>query len=264
MGFWATVKGVFQTGRAGEKDRLLEEFQDLIQHNFAAPELLEIALTHRSFAKSGDKKWLPSNERLEFLGDAVLGMVVSEFLYGRFPAKSEGGLTKLKSLLVNETALFRVSEALDLGKYVRLSPEEERAGGRTRTSINADCLEAVIGALYLDGGLAAVRPMITRHIISQMEKIVADDSFRNYKGELLELLQARGVGMPRYEVTDEHGPDHEKIFNVVVFSNDRQIGAGAGPTKKDAEQEAAAEALAVLTAEEKNNEGEVNNQSDNV
>jgi ribonuclease-3 len=243
MRFWDAVKGAFGVRRQGESERLLAEFQDKIEHHFANIELLRVALTHRSFARSGEKDWLPSNERLEFLGDSVLGLVVSEFLYSRFPTKSEGGLTKLKSLLVNETALFRVSEALDLGKYILLSPEEERAGGRNRISINADSLEAVLGALYLDGGLGAVRPMIGRYIISQMEKIEADDSFRNYKGELLELLQGRGEGMPRYEVTDERGPDHEKTFTVVVYTNGRQIGSGIGPSKKDAEQEAAAEAL---------------------
>jgi ribonuclease-3 len=255
MGFWDAVRGALGVRRKDEAGRLLAEFQEKIQHRFSAADLLQVALTHRSFARSGEKDWLPSNERLEFLGDSVLGLVVSEFLYSRFPNKSEGGLTKLKSLLVNETALFRVSEALDLGKYILLSPEEERAGGRNRVSINADCLEAVIGALYLDGGMSAVRPMIGRYIISQMEKIEADDSFRNYKGELLELLQGRGEGMPRYEVIDERGPDHEKSFTVVVYSNGRKIGSGIGPSKKDAEQEAASEALrAFLTDNERADE----------
>jgi ribonuclease III len=249
MGIWDSVRGALGIRRRGESEQLLAEFQDKIQHHFANVELLRVALTHRSFARSGEKDWLPSNERLEFLGDSVLGLVVSEFLYGRFPTKSEGGLTKLKSLLVNETALFRVSEALDLGRFILLSQEEVRAGGRCRVSINADSLEAVIGALYLDGGLGAVRPMINRYIISQMEKIEADDSFRNHKGELLELLQGRGEGMPRYEVIDERGPDHEKTFTVVVYTNGRKIGSGLGPSKKDAEQEAAAEALRSLMIE---------------
>lgn len=249
MGFWDSVRGALGIRTRSVPDQLLTEFQDKIQHRFANVELLRVALTHRSFARSGEKDWLPSNERLEFLGDSVLGMVVSEFLYNKFPAKSEGGLTKLKSLLVNEAALFRVSEALELGRYILLSQEEERAGGRNRVSINADTLEAVLGALYLDGGLGAVRPMIGRYVISQMEKIEADDSFRNYKGELLELMQGRGEGMPRYEVIEERGPDHEKTFTVVVYTNGRKIGTGQGPSKKDAEQEAAAEALRALQVE---------------
>ncbi len=249
MGFWDSVRGALGIRRREKSEQLLAEFQDKIQHHFANVELLRVALTHRSFARSGEKDWLPSNERLEFLGDSVLGLIVSEFLYNRFPTKSEGGLTKLKSLLVNETALFRVSEALDLGRFILLSPEEERAGGRNRVSINSDSLEAVIGALYLDGGLGAVRPMIDRYIISQMEKIEADDSFRNYKGELLELVQGRGEGMPRYEVIEERGPDHDKTFSVVVYINGRKIGSGLGPSKKDAEQEAAAEALRNLLIE---------------
>jgi len=255
MGFWDSVRGALGLRPRGVPEQLLAEFQDKIQHQFANVELLRVALTHRSFARSGEKDWLPSNERLEFLGDSILGMVVSEFLYNKFPTKSEGGLTKLKSLLVHETALFRVSEALDLGRYILLSPEEERAGGRTRVSINADTLEAVFGALYLDGGLGAVRPIIGRYVISQMEKIEADDSFRNYKGELLELMQGRGEGLPRYEVIEERGPDHEKTFTVVVFTNGRKIGTGLGPSKKDAEQEAAAEALRTLQVEkEQSNE----------
>ena len=243
MGIWETVRAVFGSDKSGTEDKLLAEFQRRLGYRFSDPELLRVALTHRSVARPGDGTSRPSNERLEFLGDSVLGMVVSEWLYARYPGKSEGGLTKFKSLLVNETTLFRTMESLDLSRFVLLSQEEERAGGRNRASINADALEAVLGAVYLDGSLGAVKPIIETLILSQVDKIATDESFRNYKGELLEHLQARGAGMPRYEVTSEVGPDHDKIFTVEVHSNGEKIGVGTGLSKKDAEQGAAAEAL---------------------
>jgi ribonuclease-3 len=251
MGIWDSFKTAFGPGKADRAEKLLREFQRAINYRFNDVDLLRVALTHRSFAKSGEKEWLPSNERLEFLGDSVLGLVVSEFLYNRYPEKLEGGLTKLKSLLVNETTLFRTAEMLNLGDYILLSQEEDRAGGRKRPSINADAFEAVIGAIFLDGGLVAVKQVVNRFLLSQMAAIAADKTFRNFKGELLELIQARGAGMPRYEVTSEEGPDHDKTFMVVVYCNGDCIGTGTGSSKKDAEQKAAAQALQKLKAEAK-------------
>jgi len=248
MGIWEAVKSVFGPGKLDRTEKLLQEFQRKINYHFNDVDLLRVALTHRSFAKAGEKDWLPSNERLEFLGDSVLGLVVSDFLYGKYPNKLEGGLTRLKSLLVNETTLYRTAQLLDLGKYILVSDEEERAGGRERASINADAFEAVIGAIYIDGGLVAVRPIVNRYILTQVDKIAADRAFRNYKGELLELLQSRGAGMPRYEVVSEEGPDHDKTFVVAVYCNGENIGTGAGLSKKDAEQKAAGQALKKLTA----------------
>jgi ribonuclease-3 len=249
MKLWETVKSLFGPARSDRTDSLLQGLQEKIGYRFGDVNLLRVAVTHRSFAKTVDKAWLPSNERLEFLGDSVLGLVVSEFLYSRYPEKLEGGLTKLKSLLVNETTLFRTAEVLGLGQYILMSQEEDRAGGRSRVSINADMFEAVIGAMFLDGGLEPVRALVTKHILSQVERIAADESFRNYKGDLLEHLQAMGAGMPHYEVTSEEGPDHDKVFIVDVMTNGKKIGSGSGPSKKDAEQKAAAEALKHLRAE---------------
>lgn len=249
MNIWDRVKSVFGSGDTSDSQRLLTEFQEAIHYRFNDPRLLEIALTHRSYAKARDSEWLPSNERLEFLGDSILGMVVSEYLYMAYPDKLEGGLTKLKSLLVNEISLSRRAAAFDLGRYLFLSPEEDKAGGRKRPSITADAFEAIIGAIYLDGGLAAVKPFIKRHLLAHVREIAADKSFRNYKGDLLEFLQARGAGMPRYEVISEEGPDHHKTFTVDVFSNGRKIGCGIGSSKKDAEQKAAAQAIRRLKTE---------------
>lgn len=251
MGLWEALKTILGPRRVGRTESLLREFQEKINYRFRDAGLLRIALTHRSFAKSGgNDAWLPSNERLEFLGDAVLGLIVSEFLYAKYPDKLEGGLTKFKSLLVNETTLSRTAESLGLGKYILLSEEEDRAGGRSRPSITADALESVIAAMYLDGGLVSAKPFVIRHLLSHVDTIVADKTFRNYKGDLLEYLQAAGAGMPRYEVTDEEGPDHEKTFVVSVYCNSEAIGFGSGMSKKDAEQKAAAQALARLRAKD--------------
>lgn len=246
MGIRQAVKSFWKSKKPGTTDRPLQEFQKKINYSFNDVSLLRVALTHRSLARAGEGDQMPSNERLEFLGDSVLGLVVAEYLYRRYPEKSEGGLTKLKALLVNETTLFRTSGKFELGRFLLLSQEEEKAGGRSRISINADTLEAVIGAVYLDGGLAAVKPLVNRYIFSQMDIIVADESFRNYKGDLLEHLQAGGNGMPRYEVISEEGPDHDKVFTVVVYSNGEEIGRGEGSSKKDAEQLAAAQAMKKL------------------
>lgn len=246
MGIWEAVKSVFRTGETDRTEVLLRELQGKLNYTFHDVDLLRVALTHRSFAKAGEKDWLPSNERLEFLGDSVLGLVVAEFLFHEYPDKLEGGLTKFKSLLVNETSLFRTAREIDLGKYILLSPEEDRAGGRDRPSINADTFEALVGALYLDGGLGIVKPFIKRRLLSKAESVAADQSIRNFKGELLEYLQGRAEGMPRYEVVDEDGPDHDKIFTVEVYSNGAKIGSGSGSSKKDAEQKAAAMALEKL------------------
>ena len=246
MGIRQTVKFFWKSKKTEVADRPLREFQKKINYSFNDSNLLRVALTHRSLAKAGEGDRPPSNERLEFLGDSVLGLIVAEYLYRQYPGESEGGLTKFKSLLVNETTLFRTSEKLEIGRFLLLSPEEERAGGRSRVSINADTLEAVIGAVYLDGNLAAVKPLVSRYIISQMATIVADETFRNYKGDLLEHLQAGGNDMPRYEVVSEEGPDHDKVFTVAVCSKGEEIGRGEGSSKKDAEQVAAAQAMKKL------------------
>lgn len=258
MGWWERIWGIFQPTSAGQKAwetpaGILESFQAKISYRFRDISLLRTALTHRSYLRTTDSAEHISNERLEFLGDSVLGLVVADHLYQKFPQTLEGGLTKHKALLVNESTLFRTAEALEMGNYLILSPEEERAGGRRRTSINADAFEAVLGAIYLDGGLNAARRFVHRYLVPQMERVTTDDNLRNFKGDLLEHLQAGGAGIPRYEVTSEEGPDHEKIFTVVVFTNGEQIGTGVGSTKKDAEQRAAAQALLRLRGVEANN-----------
>lgn len=246
MAWWKKISKAWGGTTPTDLGLRLEAFQRQIGYRFRDDGLLHVALTHRSHARLTEIPAHPSNERLEFLGDSVLGLVVADFLYRRFPETFEGGLTKQKSLLVNEAALFRAAEALNLGEFILLSPDEERSGGRKRASINADAFEAVIAAIYLDSGLDPAIRFVEVHLLPHMDGIVADDNFRNFKGDLLEHLQAEGAGMPRYEVTSEEGPDHDKVFTVVVYTNGTQIGCGTGTTKKDAEQKAAAQALAHL------------------
>lgn len=219
------------------------ELEKKLGYRFTKPELLQRALTHRSYVHAPENEGLRANERLEFLGDSVLGMVTSRFLFENFPDKSEGDLTKLKSTLVSEANLSRIAKSISLGRFLNLSEDEEKSGGRERNSIISDAYEAVIGAVFLDGGLAPVQRMIQRQILRRYLEITTDQALHNYKGELLEYLQALGLGLPRYEVLEEKGPDHRKRFTIAVSVKGRKMGQGAGKNKKEAEQKAARMAL---------------------
>lgn len=222
---------------SGSKDRL-ERFETAIGYSFQKRNLLINALSHRSSVENGT-----SNERLEYLGDAVLGLVVSEFLFSNFPDLNEGDLTKMKASLVNEGVLSKVAGELGLGGYIFLSKEEEKSGGRQKPSIVADAAEAVLGAVYLDGGLTAARRIVHKFFLTDFENLLKDEASYNHKGELLEMTQGSGRGLPRYEVLREIGPDHEKLFVVSVSVDGETLGQGEGTTKKEAEQKAAKMAL---------------------
>jgi ribonuclease-3 len=211
---------------------------------FNDADLLELALTHRSYAfETGG---LPTNERLEFLGDAVLGLVVTDLAYRRFPDLSEGELAKLRAATVNMVALADVARDLGLGQHIRLGKGEELSGGRDKASILADGLEALLGAVYLDGGLEVASEFIVRLFSPLIDAYAIGEGERDFKTTLQELA-AQGVGeSPRYEVT-ERGPDHAKEFTAVVFLGDKPFGRGEGRSKKEAEQRAAREAFDALT-----------------
>jgi ribonuclease-3 len=227
------------------KDRLkrYRELERRLGYRFGNPELLDRALTHRSYIHTPENEDLRANERLEFLGDSVLGMVTSRFLFENFPDKSEGDLTKLKSTLVSEANLSRIAKSISLGKYLNLSEEEDKSGGRERSSIISDAYEAVIGAVLLDGGLIPAERMIRNQILRKYLEITTDQTLHNYKGELLEYLQALGLGLPDYEILEERGPDHQKRFTIAVSVKGKHMGQGAGKNKKEAEQKAARMAL---------------------
>jgi ribonuclease-3 len=218
-----------------------------IGHRFKKVELLELALTHRSFAnESGDAE---NYERLEFLGDAVLGLVASEWLFQRYPQLPEGELSKLKAHVVSKSALAPYAEQIELGATLRLGVGEERSGGRTKASLLADSLEALFGAVYLDARLAAAREVILPMLEAALGEAPGERSRAigtDSKTRLQELAQGRGWPLPEYRLTGETGPDHNKVFTVECWLSGTPAGRGEGPSKKVAEQRAAADALAGL------------------
>jgi len=213
-----------------------------ISYRFRNMVLIRQALTHRSFF-SGETEGGETNERLEFLGDAVLGLVVTDELYHRFPHKNEGELTKIKAYLVSREMLAKGAKEIDLGKYILLGHGEEISGGRHRKSILSNAYEALLGAIYLDGGLQKIRSFICKHILKDVDNLISGRFDHNYKSQLLEYIQGKGGESPEYIVVEEKGPDHEKEFTVEVRVNGKVLGKGKGYNKKSAEQQAAHEAM---------------------
>lgn len=224
----------------------LAELEGKLGYRFRDRQWVRQALTHRSHVHVSGMERLESNERLEFLGDSVLGMVVNEFLFQRFEEKEEGDLTKIKSLLVCGPTLARIGHRLGLGQHLLLSRSEAGTGGRKRESILADATEALIGAVYLDGGLEPVRELIHRHVLVNVNETLQERTNRNYKSLLQERLQARFKVPPRYKVSYTTGPDHARRFTVKVSLRGQVLGVGSGSSKKQAEQRAAEIALARL------------------
>lgn len=222
----------------------MKELEKRLNYTFKNSELLKNALTHSSYANENRAEGISSNERLEFLGDSVLGFVTAKHLYSMLPTLSEGKMTRLRAELVCEQSLHGVALDLDLGRYLRMGHGEEKNGGRTRPSILADAVEAVIAAMFLDGGIAAPESFIERMILSP-ESIEAHHA-ADYKTELQELIQQKNGQVLTYAPTGESGPDHAKVFSASVSLNGEVIGEGSGRTKKEAEQAAACQALKKL------------------
>lgn len=227
-----------------------EAVERLVGMPVDALSLYEQALMHRSLLRGQSDSYLLSNERLEFLGDAVLGFVVAEHLYHQFPDKDEGFLTRLRAKLVSGQALARYALRLDVGALVLLSENMVQAGGRQNPTILADAFEAIIGALYLDLGEAAARLFIREKVLNEIDLEALAEQRDNYKSLLLEYAQAQGWPQPQYRVAQEEGPSHDKMFTVEVIVRDQPYGQGHAGSKKKAEQEAAGEALKRLYAEE--------------
>ncbi|MDE6619677.1 MAG: ribonuclease III [Lachnospiraceae bacterium] len=218
----------------------LQELQGKIGYQFQDVTLLRQALTHSSFANEQKINKLNNYERLEFLGDAVLELVSSEFLFNENKDMPEGQLTRLRASMVCEPALAYCARDINLNSYILLGKGEESTGGRKRDSIISDVMEAVIGAIFLDGGIEYAKKFIYRFVLSDLEdKILFMDS----KTLLQEEIQKKNTAQLRYELVDETGPDHDKQFHVEAYLNDKLIGSGVGRTKKAAEQQAAYEAL---------------------
>lgn len=217
--------------------------EKILSYTFSDPALLRLALTHRSV--SSDNPGRQDNERLEFLGDAVLQLVVTNQIYTRYPDLPEGQLAKVRAAAVSGWTLAEVASRIGLGGHVELSPSEDRSGGRSKDSILADTLEAVIGAVYLDSGFEAATGLIHRLWGSIIDEKAADPGVRDYKTRLQEVLAARGQ-RPVYHVSGM-GPDHVRTFTAVVSVDGKTLGEGAGRSKKAAEQVAAQRALANLS-----------------
>lgn len=225
------------------KGYTLQVLEERIGYQFQNRELLQQALTHSSFSNEQKINKAKNYERLEFLGDAVLELVSSEFLFREHSHETEGELTKLRASMVCEPALAFCARDLDLGSFIRLGRGEESTGGRMRDSIVSDVMEAVIGAIYLDGGMTCARQFIDRFILSDLED---KRLFYDSKSNLQELIQGTLKKEFHYELLEEHGPEHAKVFVVELFMEDESLGTGKGRTKKAAEQQAAYQALLLL------------------
>ena len=228
-----------------ERRKKLACLEQRIGYSFKDESLLNMALTHTSYVK-GDGRASAHNERLEFLGDAVLELCISEYLYNRFADYNEGDMTRLRAQTVCEGALFEVAKRLELGRLLLLGKGEDHSGGREKPSILSDAVEAVIGALYIDGGMETAKRFIMNFIGTAMQTAVSEGPHKDYKTMLQEIIQKNPEESLEYVLTGESGPDHDKHFTVEVHLNSNVIGKGGGRSKKEAEQQAAREALELM------------------
>lgn len=217
----------------------LKNIEKEINIVFKQTSLLKTAFIHRSYLNEHPGEKLSHNERLEFLGDSVLGVIVSDYLYEKFPSKPEGDLTNYRSSIVNAKILSQVAKELSLGKYLFLSKGEEETGGRDRQYILANTYESLLGAIYLDQGLEVSARFVRKNLITHLKEIVDKKLYKDFKSKLQELAQEKFNITPSYKVLSEQGPDHSKIFETGVYLNKKLIGKGVGNSKQISEQEAA-------------------------
>jgi len=220
-----------------------EEFKKQLNFSFKKKELLEQAFIHRSYLNEAKKKDLSSNERLEFLGDAVLEFLTSSFLFQNFPKRREGELTNLRSAIVCTKTLSQIAKKLDLGQFLKLSKGEEKEGGRKNPSILADTFEALLGAIYLDQGIDQAKGFLEKTLFPHVKKIIAKKNLKDPKSLFQEVVQERIKVSPLYKVLKEEGPDHAKKFEVGVFVEEKLYGVGLGKSKQEAEEKAAQTAI---------------------
>ena len=223
---------------------MIKDLEAALGYKFQNITLLQNALTHSSYANERWHNSLLSNERLEFLGDSILGMAVAAYLYHHFPDRPEGDLTRMRADMVCEASLAVIAHRLNLGEHLLLGHGEERFGGRSRASILADAVESVIAAAYLDGGIEAAKAIITRFVLCNVPATKLQNV--DYKTSLQELVQQKKNQTLCYRMVSESGPDHDKVFTAQVLLNDNVVGEGTGSSKKRAEQDAARVALEKL------------------
>jgi len=225
-----------------ERMALLKEAEKLLNLNFKNYEIFDRALTHKSYSHEHREKEIGHNERLEFFGDAVLKLVVSEYIIHRYPKHTEGELTKVRASAVSDNHLYRLGKKLEIGRFLHMSENERRTGGEKRKSNLANSLEAVFGATYLDQGLKGSTELILSIMKKSIDEFMLEDKQQDHKSSLQELIQGMGWPLPEYKVTKESGPDHRKLFSIQVKVGKglkRAKSEGAGHTKKEAEQKAA-------------------------
>jgi len=245
----AAIRGLFggRTAAHPLNDLIpIDSFQAALGHTIIRPELFHEALSHRSYSQTPEGAGSVSNERLEFLGDSILNLLVAEYLFNAQTEAPEGELTKLRARLVNRKALALYAKGLGLEEYLLMSPQTDQLSGRGLETILSDAYEAVVGAIYLDGGYEAARAFVNRTAIRAFTSGTIGMTDENYKSMLLEHAQAEGLGVPRYLTVGERGPDHDRTFTVEVQLGRQPHGEGSGKNKKDAEQEAARAALKAL------------------
>ncbi|CUU70215.1 ribonuclease III [Campylobacter hyointestinalis subsp. hyointestinalis] len=215
----------------------LKRLENLVGYEFKNKELLKEALTHKSM-KTGC-----NNERLEFLGDAVLDLIVGEYLFSKFEHTDEGNLSKLRAALVNEKSFAKLSNSINLGEFLYLSTAEENNNGRNKPSLLSDALEALMGAIYLESGLEKVKDIFTKLLEKEYQNIDLKSLGKDYKTTLQEITQARFGVTPKYELVSSSGPDHKKVFEMAVYLEGKELARSFGPSKKEAEQSAALKVL---------------------
>ena len=225
----------------------MKSFEDVISYKFNNKSLLETALTHSSFVNENRKYASEDYQRLEFLGDSVLGFLTAEYLFSKENI-TEGIMTRMRSELVSEKALYEVAKAIDLGKYIRIGKGEEHMGGRERPSVLSDIVESVTAAIYLDSGMDAAKDFVMRFVLNDVHMASAEVS-DDYKSALQELIQHDPSNILSYELIEEKGPDHSKTFTFAALLNGEVVGTGSGSTKKSAEQAAARNALETINDE---------------
>ncbi len=231
-----------------EEKKRIKQFEKIIGYSFRKPALLKRALTHKSFAHEAKLSRDEQNERLEFLGDAVLELAVSQLLMERYPQFSEGDLSKMRASIVNEKQLATLARKFRLGEFLYLGKGEEQTSGREKPSLLADGYEAILGAIYLDRGFDKAAKVICRYYSELLDHTPAAEFYRDYKTELQERSQGLYHAVPRYRLIAEKGPDHDKIFEVEILIQNESFGRGTGRNKKDAEQMAACEALSKISS----------------
>ena len=247
-----TIRRLFKGGPAGDSQPLtplpqatLRSLEKTLDYRIRDRDLFIQALQHRSFHQRSQHP-SRSNERLEFLGDSILNLIVGEHLFRRYPAAQEGELTKLRSRLVNKKALAAYAKSLRLADYILMSPSAAQAGGKGRDTIAADTFEAIVAAIYLDAGYREATRFVHGQILGALERGSVVTADQNFKSKLLEHAQSHGLGVPRYSLTHQEGPDHDRTFTVEVLLSGSRYGIGTGKNKKEAEQSAAQQALESL------------------